>query len=153
MTQQKNFNPLELWKDFYNQSESYWSNVLDEKMKEEYFSEWMGKVLEMNLQHKKMLNASTESYLTQVNLPTQNDLSNIASLIVNVDSKIDNLEELVEETSANQVNQAELKRDMTRVKNEIKSLDNKLDEILAQLNGKISAGKVKETVENNKSDN
>ncbi|MGM0876338.1 MAG: polyhydroxyalkanoic acid synthase subunit PhaR [Bacillota bacterium] len=147
MTQQKNFNPMDLWKDIYNQSESYWGNVLDEKMKEEYFSEWMGKVLEMNLQVKNMLNETTENYLTQVNLPTRNDLSNIASLVVNVDSKVDNLEELVEETSANQVNQAELKREMTRVKNEIKSLDNKLNEILALLNEKSSAGNVKETAE------
>lgn len=156
MTQQKNFNPMELWKDFYNQSESYWGNVLDEKMKEEYFSEWMGKVLEMNLQVKKILNETTESYLSQVNLPTQNDLSNIATLVVNVDSKVDSLEELIEETSANQVNQAELKREMTRVKNEIKSLDNKLDEILTLLNEKSSTGNVKETAvtaENNNSNN
>jgi polyhydroxyalkanoic acid synthase PhaR subunit len=156
MTQQKNFNPMELWKDMYNQSESYWGNVLDEKMKEEYFSEWMGKVLEMNLQVKKILNETTESYLSQVNLPTQNDLSNIATLVVNVDSKVDSLEELIEETSANQVNQAELKREMTRVKNEIKSLDNKLDEILTLLNEKSSTGNVKETAvtaENNNSNN
>jgi polyhydroxyalkanoic acid synthase PhaR subunit len=156
MTQQKNFNPMELWKDFYNQSESYWGNVLDEKMKEEYFSEWMGKVLEMNLQVKKILNETTESYLSQVNLPTQNDLSNIATLVVNVDSKVDSLEELIEETSANQVNQAELKREMTRVKNEIKSLDNKLDAILTLLNEKSSTGNVKETAvtaENNNSNN
>ncbi|MBO1512604.1 polyhydroxyalkanoic acid synthase subunit PhaR [Metabacillus bambusae] len=145
MTQQKNFNPMELWKDIYNQSESYWSSVLDEKMKEEYFSEWMGKVLEMNLQFKKMLNETTEGYLSQVNLPTQNDLANIASLVVNVDSKVDSLEELVEENSSNQVNQAELKREMTRVKNEIKSLNNKLDNILALLNEKSSAGNVNET--------
>jgi polyhydroxyalkanoic acid synthase PhaR subunit len=156
MTQQKNFNPMELWKDMYNQSESYWGNVLDEKMKEEYFSEWMGKVLEMNLQVKKILNETTESYLSQVNLPTQNDLSNIATLVVNVDSKVDSLEELIEETSANQVSQAELKREMTRVKNEIKSLDNKLDEILTLLNEKSSTGNVKETAvtaENNNSNN
>jgi polyhydroxyalkanoic acid synthase PhaR subunit len=156
MTQQKNFNPMELWKDMYNQSESYLGNVLDEKMKEEYFSEWMGKVLEMNLQVKKILNETTESYLSQVNLPTQNDLSNIATLVVNVDSKVDSLEELIEETSANQVNQAELKREMTRVKNEIKSLDNKLDAILTLLNEKSSTGNVKETAvtaENNNSNN
>lgn len=147
MTQQKNFNPMELWKDMYNQSESYWSNVLDEKMKEEYFSEWMGKVLEMNLQFKKTLNETTEGYLSQVNLPTQNDLANIASLVVNVDSKVDNLEALVEENSSNQVNQAELKREMTRVKSEIKSLNNKLDDILALLNEKSSAGNVNETAQ------
>ncbi|WP_408010333.1 polyhydroxyalkanoic acid synthase subunit PhaR [Pseudalkalibacillus sp. A8] len=147
MTQQKNLNPLELWKDFYNQSESYWSNVLDEKIKEEFFSEWMGKVLETNLLFKKMLDETTESYLTQVNIPTRNDLSNIASLIINADSKLDNLEELIEETTTNQVNQVEMKREMTRVKNDIKNLDSKLNEIVTLLNEKSNTGNAKKTAE------
>ncbi|MBD1380772.1 polyhydroxyalkanoic acid synthase subunit PhaR [Metabacillus arenae] len=144
MNQQKSFNPMEMWKDIYNQSESYWSNILDENMKEEYFSEWMGKVLEINLLTKKMLNETAESYLTQMNLPTRNDLSNIASLVVNVDSKVDDLEELIEEKSVNQVNQAELKREMTRVKNDIKNLDSKLNEILTLLNEQKNAVNAKE---------
>jgi hypothetical protein len=37
---------------------------------------------------------------------------------------------------------------MTRVKNEIKSLDNKLNEIIALLNQKSIAENVKETAEN-----
>ena len=59
----------------------------------------MGQILEMNLLFKKMLDETTERYLEQVNIPTRNDLANISSLIVNVDSKVDDLEELVEETS------------------------------------------------------
>jgi polyhydroxyalkanoic acid synthase PhaR subunit len=90
----------------------------------------MGQVLEMNLLYKKMLDETTEQYFEQVNIPTRTDLSNISALIINVDSKVDDLEDLVEETASNLVSQTELKREMTDVKNKIKTLDNKLNEII-----------------------
>ncbi|TSB46563.1 polyhydroxyalkanoic acid synthase subunit PhaR [Alkalicoccobacillus porphyridii] len=132
MSEQKNFDPFTLWKDIYQQSESYWGGVLDEKMKEDQFSEWMGKTLEMNLLYKKAQDEMTNKYLEQVNVPTRSDLSNIASLVVNVESKVDHLEDLVEETDVAQM-KVELKREMTLMKKDIKSLDSKLDNILKEL--------------------
>jgi polyhydroxyalkanoic acid synthase PhaR subunit len=129
MSQQKIFNPFEMWKDFYNQT----ITNLDENMNVESTSKVMGQVLEMNLLYKKMLNETTERYFEQVNLPTRNDLANISSLIVNVDSKVDDLEDLIEETKSNQLNQAELNLEMIDVKNKIKNLDAKLNLILSLL--------------------
>lgn len=108
MSDQKSFDPFTLWKDVYQQSESYWGSVLDEKMKEDQFSEWMGKTLEMNLLYKKAQDEITNKYLEQVNVPTRSDLSNIASLVVNVESKVDRVEDLVDEIDIIQV-KAELK--------------------------------------------
>src|SRR5689334_6235539 len=96
MSQQKNFNPFELWKDYYNQT----SNMIDENLKDESTSKVMGQVLEMNLLYKKILNETTEHYFDQINIPTRNDLASISSLIINVDSKVDDLEELIEETKS-----------------------------------------------------
>ncbi|MFJ8244719.1 polyhydroxyalkanoic acid synthase subunit PhaR [Peribacillus asahii] len=138
MNQQKNLNPFELWKDLFNQS----STIIDENLKDESTSKVMGQVLEMNLLYKKMLNETTEQYFEQVNIPTRTDLSNISALIINVDSKVDDLEDLVEETASNLVSQAELKREMTDVKNKIKTLDTKLNDIINLL--------TKETTTNNK---
>ncbi|MCM2674221.1 polyhydroxyalkanoic acid synthase subunit PhaR [Alkalicoccobacillus plakortidis] len=137
MSDQKSFDPFTLWKDVYQQSESYWGNVLDEKMKEDQFSEWMGKTLEMNLLYKKAQDEITNKYLEQVNVPTRSDLANIASLVVNVESKVDHLEDLVEETDLTQM-KSELKREMTLMKKDMKQLDSKLDQILSELNKNAS---------------
>jgi polyhydroxyalkanoic acid synthase PhaR subunit len=125
----RDYNMFEMWKDFYDQS----SNLVDQKVKEDFPSQGMGQILEMNLLFKKMLNETTERYLEQVNIPTRNDIANISSLIVNVDSKVDDLEELVEETKENQVSQVELKREVTNLKKEMKSLDGKLEQIITLL--------------------
>ena len=132
MSQQKNFNPFEIWRDFYNQT----SNTIDENLNDESTSKVMGQVLEMNLLYKKLLNETTERYFDQVNIPTRNDLANISSLIINVETKVDDLEELIEDTQAKQGNQEEvkeLKSEMTDVKNKIKNLDTKLNQILSLL--------------------
>ena len=93
----RDFNMFEMWKDYYDQS----SNLLDEKVKEDFPSQGMGQILEMNLLFKKMLDETTEHYLEQVNIPTRNDIAALSSLIVNVDSKVDDLEELLEELRKN----------------------------------------------------
>ena len=125
----RDFNLYETWKDFYFQS----SNTFDEKVKEDFPTQGVGQVLEMNLLFKKMLDEMTENYLESVNIPTRNDLASISSLIVNVDSKVDDLEDLVEGLKLTQPSQS-LQRELTNVKKDLKSLDQKLNEILTILN-------------------
>lgn len=125
----RDFNLYETWKDFYFQS----SNSFDEKVKEDFPTQGVGQVLEMNLLFKKMLDEMTENYLESVNIPTRNDLASISSLIINVDSKVDDLEELVEGLALTQPSQS-LQKELTNVKKDVKNLDQKLNEILTILN-------------------
>lgn len=125
----RDFNLYETWKDFYSQS----SNTFDEKVKEDFPTQGVGQVLEMNLLFKKMLDEMTENYFESVNIPTRNDLASISSLIINVDSKVDDLEELVEGLASTQPSQS-LQKELTNVKKDVKNLDQKLNEILAILN-------------------
>lgn len=128
MSQQKSFNPFDMWKDFYNQT----TNMIDENLQDESTSKIMGQVLEMNLLYKKLLNETTEHYFDQVNIPTRNDLASISSLIINVDSKVDDLEELIEDTNS-KINHVELKREVADIKSKMKSLDTKVNQILSLL--------------------
>ena len=64
----RDFNLYETWKDFYFQS----SNTFDEKVKDDFPTQGVGQVLEMNLLFKKMLDEMTENYLESVNIPTRN---------------------------------------------------------------------------------
>jgi polyhydroxyalkanoic acid synthase PhaR subunit len=134
----RDYNLYDVWKDFYFQT----SNSIDEKVKEDFPSQGVGQVLEMNLLFKKMLDEMTERYLESVNIPTRNDLASISSLIVNVDSKVDELEDLVEELKSTQQPDQSLQRDLASVKKDVKTLDQKLSEILTILNSQNS-GKAK----------
>jgi polyhydroxyalkanoic acid synthase PhaR subunit len=97
----------------------------------------------MDLLFKKMLNETTERYFEQVNIPNRDDISSMSSLIVNVDAKVDDLEELFEATKANQVSKAEFTHEISNIKSDIKTLDQKLNSILTLL----LSGKKQETVQ------
>ncbi|MDR7236588.1 polyhydroxyalkanoic acid synthase subunit PhaR [Neobacillus drentensis] len=124
----QDFNFYDVWKDLYSQS----SKFFDEKISQDFPSQGMGQVLEMNLQFKKMIDESTLKYLEFINVPSRNDIADISSLIVNVDAKVDDLEEKLEEKFDNQ-DQESLKTELSNLKKDMKNLDNKLNQILTLL--------------------
>lgn len=125
-----NFNFYEMWKDYYSQ----YSNHLDDQFTKEFPAEAVGQMLEMNVQIKKMMNETTERYYEFVNLPSRNDLAHISSQIVNIDAKVDDLEEFIQESKDNQRDPVELQREITNLKKDMKSFDTKLNQILTLLN-------------------
>jgi polyhydroxyalkanoic acid synthase PhaR subunit len=127
MNQSINF--YEMWKDYYSQT----SKLFDEKISKDFPSEGMGQILEMNLQFKKMIDESTLKYLEFMNVPSRNDIANLSSLIVNVDAKVDDLEEKLEEKLDSQDVQESFKAELTQLKKDMKGLDTKLNQILTVL--------------------
>jgi polyhydroxyalkanoic acid synthase PhaR subunit len=124
-----NFNFYKVWKDYY----SKYSTFIDEQVTKEFPAQGIGQMLEMNLQFKKMMNETTERYYEFVNLPSRNDLAHISSQIVNIDAKVDDLEEFIQETQDNQGDSVELQLEMANLKKDMKSLDTKLNQIITLL--------------------
>lgn len=133
MNQSKTIDPFEIWKNVYDQTESYWSKVLDENLATEDFSRGLGKVLDMNLQYRKLVNDSTKTYLEQMNMPSKDDLAKLASLIINVESKVDQIEEVVEERIVVQADAQAVASEVKELQIEVKNLHNKMDQILVLL--------------------
>ncbi len=133
LDQQNVFDPFLAWKDMYDKTESYWGKVIGENMNREEFSQWMGKVLNMNLQYQQVVNDTTTRYFGQLNIPSKDDISNVASLVVNVEEKVEELEDrfdvLEDATSAN----ANLKKEFTKLKSDVKSVEKKVDRVLTLL--------------------
>ncbi|WHY00697.1 polyhydroxyalkanoic acid synthase subunit PhaR [Neobacillus sp. DY30] len=126
------FNFYDVWKDYYSQT----SKLFDEKIGNDFPSEGMGQILEMNLQFKKMIDESTLKYLEFMNVPSRNDIANLSSLIVNVDAKVDDLEERLEEKLEQVVIPESYSKELSNLKKDMKSLDNKLNQVLTLLKSK-----------------
>lgn len=133
MNQTKMIDPFEMWKNIYDQTEAYFSKSLDENLATEDFSKGLGKVLDMNLQYKKLVNDSTKVYLEQMNMPSKDDLARLASLVLNVESKVDDLEEAIEDTIVVQADQERLAQEVKTIQIEMKQLHKKMDQILELL--------------------
>jgi polyhydroxyalkanoic acid synthase PhaR subunit len=123
-------NVYGMWKNYYSE----FSNLVDDQITKEFPVQAISQIMEMNLQLKKMVNETTERYCEFVNLPSRNDLAHVSSQIVNIDAKVDDLEEFIQESKDNNRNLVELQREITNLKKDMKSFDTKLNQILTLLN-------------------
>lgn len=130
VNQTKAIDPFEMWKNVYDQAETYWSKVLDENLATEDFSRGLGKVLDMNLQYKKLVNDSAKTYLEQMNMPSKQDLANLASLMINVEEKIDRIEDLIDDSINTEAIQQKQTVEINSLKNEVKKIHKKMDQLL-----------------------
>lgn len=103
---------------------------------ESFPSQGIGQLLDVNLQFKKWLDETTEKYLELGNIPSRKDLANLSAQIVNVDAKVDSLEELLEDKLEGTDNQVSFKNELSDLKAEMKNLDKKLNQILTALKSK-----------------
>lgn len=120
MTKPLPFDPFTMWKTFYEQTEANWTSAIHETLKKESFSEGMGETLNYYLQAQELKNDTTETFLKNVNMPTRSEVADIASLVINVESKLDTLDDRFDE-------------EMNQLKKVVSNLDEKLDKILELL--------------------
>ncbi|WP_338750671.1 poly(R)-hydroxyalkanoic acid synthase subunit PhaE [Bacillus sp. FJAT-52991] len=129
MTQQTLPDPFTVWKSFYEKTEASWNDILHETMQQEAYSEWMGQTQSAYLQFQELIQKTTEAYLKQINMPTREEISSVASLIINLEEKVEDLDQKVEDELLNSPALAEI----TKLKTTVIRLDKKMDRILKAL--------------------
>jgi polyhydroxyalkanoic acid synthase PhaR subunit len=130
MNQQLSFDPFKIWKEFYDKSESSFGKMFDEAMHKEDFSEWMGHFLNLYIQYQNMVKQSTEKYLEAANFPSRADISNLASLIVNLESKVDDLEDIVETGLKGKSETTDVAKEINELKSNMSNIEGKLEKLL-----------------------
>ncbi|MED3660566.1 polyhydroxyalkanoate biosynthesis repressor PhaR [Ureibacillus sp. FSL K6-8385] len=125
---QSSFDVFALWKEIYNRTESVWQDAIQETLEKKSFAESLGQIQSQYVQYQELVNKMTESYLKQANIPTRDEIANVASLIVNVDSKIDQLEDEFDEE------RERIFKEIDALKKSVASLEKKLDKVIDLLN-------------------
>lgn len=112
-------DPISMWKKIYEQTEANWSNVLQELMEKEAFSEGMGDTLNQYLQYQELVNKMTETYLKEINIPSRQEIADIGSLIINLEEKFDQLNDEIDERFQ-QLNK--LEKSLTKIDEKISTI-------------------------------
>lgn len=133
MTQTLPMDPFKIWKDMYEKTESAWNDTIQETLGKESFSEGLGNTLNSYLQYQEFVTKTAESYLTQMNMPSRDEVANVASLVINTESKVDDVEEQLEQLAENYT------KEINSLKRTISNLDKKLDRILSEVEKKEKA--------------
>lgn len=121
---QSSFDVFTLWKEIYNKTESVWQETIQETLEKKSFAESLGQIQSQYVQYQELVNKMTESYLKQANIPTRDEIANVASLIINVDSKIDQLED------EHDLQREKIQKEIDSLKKSVSSLEKKLDKVI-----------------------
>lgn|GEM_PF-2234314 len=136
MTKTLPLDPFNMWKTLYEQTEASWNGAIQETLKKESFSQGLGETLNYVLQYQELANEATESMLKKANMPTRSELADVASLIVNVENKLDDLDDKFDE----EINKLDTAKEINQLKRTVANLDKKLDRVLDAVE---SIGKLK----------
>ncbi|MGM9924484.1 MAG: poly(R)-hydroxyalkanoic acid synthase subunit PhaE [Bacillus sp. (in: firmicutes)] len=126
MTEKTTIDPFALWKSLYDKTEENLNDVIHDTLKTEGFSEWLGQVQSGYLQYQEFVQHTTDIYLKQINMPTREEISNIASLVIQVEEKVESLDQKIDEELLDH----SLASEVAKIKSNITKLDKKMDQIL-----------------------
>ncbi|MFJ5770950.1 polyhydroxyalkanoate biosynthesis repressor PhaR [Psychrobacillus sp. NPDC093180] len=133
MTQTTSFDAFTMWKNVYEKTESTWRDAIQDTLGKESFAESLGQIQSQYLQYQGFVNKMTESYLKQANMPSRDEIANVASLVINVESKVDDLEDQMD------VYKIDTSREIEQLRKGLNSLDKKLDKVIELLDKTILA--------------
>ncbi len=90
-------NPFQLWKKIYDYAEQNYSDSIQKNMQEEAFASWIGACQQWYLFWQDMQNKSLEQFLQASHLVSKDDLARVSSLVLQLEEKLENLEEKLDE--------------------------------------------------------
>lgn len=121
----------------YEHTEKSWNDVIQDTLGKEAFSQGLGQIQASYLQYHEMVSNLTDDYLKQTNVPTRDEIANVASLVINLEDKVDNIDDQLYENSET------VTKEINQLKRAVGNLEKKFDKVLeaiASLDKKIDAG-------------
>jgi polyhydroxyalkanoic acid synthase PhaR subunit len=150
-------DPFTFFKQWYDATSEMWSKVVGDIIGTEKFAEAAGHFLESYTSFYRTFRRSSEEYFRNLQLPTRSDLARVAELVVNLEVKVDSVEDAFEDFKEGQqgaireigtvldghLDQVENKLEVLPVAleriEELKGLSMRLDQVESKLDRVLSA--------------
>ena len=137
-------DPLQLATQWYNATSGPFSDFVGDVIEREEFLEPSSRFLQSYASFYKVFKRNSEEYLKNLQLPVRSDITRIAGLVVNLEEKVDRIEEVLEDFEYGYAEPA-TSESVQQLGNRLDRVEGKLDRLLAALEG-AQNGEVTEAV-------
>ena len=137
-------DPLQLAAQWYNATSGPFSDFVGDVIEREEFLEPSSRFLQSYASFYKVFKRNSEEYLKNLQIPVRSDITRIAGLVVNLEEKVDRIEEVLEDFEYGYAEPA-TSESVKEVENRLDRVEGKLDRLLAALEG-AQNGEVAEVV-------
>src|SRR5215217_2158835 len=141
-------DPLQLATQWYNATSGPFSDFVGDVIEREEFLEPSSRFLQSYASFYKVFKRNSEEYLKNLQLPVRSDITRIASLVVNLEEKVDRIEEVLEDFEYGYAEPA-TSESVKQLENRLDRVESKLDRLLAALEGARNSQVVEVVAETN----
>jgi polyhydroxyalkanoic acid synthase PhaR subunit len=127
-------DPLQIAAQWYNATSGPFSDFVGDVIEREEFLEPSSRFLQSYASFYKVFKRNSEDYLKNLQLPVRSDISRIAGLVVNLEEKVDRIEEVLEDFEYGYAEPATTES-VERLETRLERVEGKLDRLLAALEG------------------
>jgi polyhydroxyalkanoic acid synthase PhaR subunit len=127
-------DPLQLTTQWYNATSGPFSDFVGDVIEREEFLEPSSRFLQHYASFYKVFKRDSEEYLKNLQLPVRSDISRIAGLVVNLEEKVDRIEEVLEDFEYGYAEPATTES-VKGLETRLDRVESKLDRLLAALEG------------------
>ncbi len=133
-------DPFTFFKQWYDAASETWAEAVGSVIGTEQFMEGVRQFIESYTSSTRTFRRASEEYFRTLQLPTRSDIARVAELVVNLEEKVDRIEDAVEEFEDGQVHMAKSE--------EVATIEERLEEVEGKLNTFPTILKSAEEVEN-----
>ena len=134
-------DPLQLATQWYNATSGPFSDFVGDVIEREEFLEPSSRFLQSYASFYKVFKRNSEEYLKNLQLPVRSDITRIAGLVVNLEEKVDRIEEVLEDFEYGYAEPATSEA-VQQLEDRLDRVEGKLDRLLAALEGTQDNAKV-----------
>ena len=127
-------DPLQLTTQWYNATSGPFSDFVGDVIEREEFLEPSSRFLQHYASFYKVFKRNSEEYLKNLQFPVRSDISRVAGLVVNLEEKVDRIEEVLEDFEYGYAEPATTES-VKGLETRLERVEGKLDRLLAALEG------------------
>ena len=132
-------DPFAIFKQWYDATSESWSKIVGEAIATEQFAETIGRFLDSFTSFTIMFRRANEQYFSNLQLPTRSDIARVATLIVNLEEKVDRIEDTLME-AGERSSPSTAGADISKLEARLNRLERKMDRVLAALDRQETKG-------------
>jgi polyhydroxyalkanoic acid synthase PhaR subunit len=132
-------DPLQLATQWYNATSGPFSDFVGDVIEREEFLEPSSRFLQSYASFYKVFKRNSEEYLKNLQIPVRSDITRIAGLVVNLEEKVDRIEEVLEDFEYGYAEPA-TSESVQQLETRLDRVEGKLDRLLAALEGTQNGG-------------
>ena len=125
-------DPLQFATQWYNATSGPYSDFVGDIIEREEFLEPSSQFLQSYASFYKVFKRNSEDYLKNLQLPVRSDISRVAGLVINLEDKVDRIEEVLEDFEYTQAKPATADS-VEALEGRLDRVEGKLDRLLAAL--------------------